>query len=178
MLIARSRPEWEICGEAANGNEALEAIKSLKPDVVVLDITMPGMSGLEVAAKVATLDVGSRVLMFTMHESEMLPSEVLKAGAQGYVLKSQATRDLIRAIDTLLAGDTFFGPESVSEPGSGTRSSQGAPTLRSASEASGCRSSSRGRASLIEGERVFGKTSSGRELSGNFGVYEVRGLRR
>jgi DNA-binding NarL/FixJ family response regulator len=109
MLISRSRPEWEICGEAANGNDAMEAIKSLKPDVVVLDITMPGMSGLEVSSHVTKLDLASRVLIFTMHESEMLPGEVRRTGAQGYVLKSQAARDLIRAIDALLAGGTFFG---------------------------------------------------------------------
>jgi DNA-binding NarL/FixJ family response regulator len=109
MLISRSRPEWEICGEAANGSEAMEAIKSLKPDVVVLDITMPGMSGLEVSSQVTKLDLASRVLIFTMHESEMLPGEVRRTGAQGYVLKSQAARDLIRAIDALLEGGTFFG---------------------------------------------------------------------
>jgi len=112
---------------------------------------MPGMSGLEVAAKVATLDVGSRVLMFTMHESEMLPSEVRKAGAQGYVLKSQATRDLIRAIDRLLAGDTFFGPESLPEPGGGRGSSRSTTSLSSDSEESGCRSSLRRRVFLSQG---------------------------
>jgi DNA-binding NarL/FixJ family response regulator len=109
MLISRSRPEWEICGEAANGSEAMQAIKVLKPDVVVLDITMPGMSGLEVSSQVTRLDLASRVLIFTMHESETLPGEVRRTGAQGYVLKSQAARDLIRAIDALLEGGTFFG---------------------------------------------------------------------
>jgi DNA-binding NarL/FixJ family response regulator len=109
MLISRSRPQWEICGEAANGNVAMEAIKSLKPDVVVLDITMPGMSGLEVSSQVTKLGLASRVLIFTMHESEMLPGEVRRTGAQGYVLKSQAARDLIRAIDALLEGGSFFG---------------------------------------------------------------------
>lgn len=161
MLIARSRPKWEICGEAANGNDALEAIKDLKPDVIVLDITMPGMSGLEVAAKVATLDLGSRVLMFTMHESEMLPAEVRKAGAQGYVLKSQATRDLIRAIDMLLAGDTFFGPGSVPGPRGDRDSRQGTTSLNSASKRSECRSSSPRRGSLRRGARTFGKPSYG-----------------
>jgi DNA-binding NarL/FixJ family response regulator len=121
MLISRSRPEWEICGEAANGNDAVESIKNLKPDVVVLDITMPGLSGLEVASQVTKLNLGSRVLMFTMHESEMLHGEVRRTGAQGYVLKSQAARDLIRAIDTLLAGGSFFGPQSVSTPPGGRR---------------------------------------------------------
>jgi DNA-binding NarL/FixJ family response regulator len=107
-LIDRSRPEWDICGEATNGEEAIEAVKSLKPDVIVLDITMPRMSGLEAAPRIAKLGVGCRVLMFTMHDSERLASEVRNAQAQGLVLKSQAARDLIRAIERLLAGGTFF----------------------------------------------------------------------
>ena len=112
-LIARARPEWEICGEASDGEQAIEACKTLKPDVVVLDITMPKLSGLEAASRMAALGLGCGVLMFTMHESERLPSEVQQAGAQGFVLKSQAARDLIRAIDSLLAGGTFFGSEST-----------------------------------------------------------------
>lgn len=110
-LIARSRPEWEICGEAGDGEEALEAVKTLKPDVVILDITMPKLSGLEAAPRIAKLGLGCRVLIFTMHDSERLSSEVRQAEAQGLVLKSQAARDLIRAIDRLLAGGTFFGSQ-------------------------------------------------------------------
>ena len=109
-LIARSRPEWEICGEARDGEEALDAVRNLKPDVVILDVTMPKMSGLEAAPRIAKLGLGCRVLMFTMHDSERLYSEVRQAEAQGLVLKSQAARDLIRAVDRLLSGGTFFSP--------------------------------------------------------------------
>jgi DNA-binding NarL/FixJ family response regulator len=127
-LIGRSGREWIICREASNGEEAIEAVKSLKPDVVILDITMPKMSGLEAASQIAELGTGCRILMFTMHESERLSGEVRRAGAQGFVLKSQAARDLIRAIDQLLAGGTFFGadpqpgaqPEPSTEPGNET----------------------------------------------------------
>jgi DNA-binding NarL/FixJ family response regulator len=107
-LIVRSRPEWTICGEAANGEEAIEAVRSLKPDIIVLDITMPKMSGLEAASRIAKLGIGCRVLMFTMHDSERLSNEVRQVEAQGLVLKSQAARDLVRAIDHILAGGTFF----------------------------------------------------------------------
>jgi|SRR5450755_2530012 DNA-binding NarL/FixJ family response regulator len=112
-LIAKSRPEWEICGEARDGEEALEAVTALKPDVVILDITMPKMSGLEAAPRIAKLGLGCRVLIFTMHDSERLTSEVRQAEAQGLVLKSQAARDLIRAVDRLLAGGTFFASQDV-----------------------------------------------------------------
>ena len=119
-IIGRSRPQWIVCGEASNGEQAIEAVKALKPDVVVLDITMPGISGLEAASQIAKLGLGCRVLVFTMHESERLSTEVRQAGAQGYVRKSQAARDLTRAIEELLYGDTFFGsqpePKGSSQP--------------------------------------------------------------
>jgi DNA-binding NarL/FixJ family response regulator len=115
-LISRSRPEWEICGEAINGAEAIEAAQALKPDVIILDITMPGVSGLEAASKITSLGLGSRILMFTMHDSERLYVEAREAKAQGVVLKSQAARDLIRAIDHLLQGGTFFASETQLKP--------------------------------------------------------------
>ena len=108
QLIARSRPEWLICGQASNGEQAIELVQTLTPDVVVLDISMPKVNGLQVAAKIAAMQLRCRVLMFTMHESERLARDVRAAGAQGVVLKSQAARDLIRAMDQLLAGETFF----------------------------------------------------------------------
>ena len=112
-LLTRSRPQWEICGEAINGQLAIEAVKTLKPDIVILDVTMPVMSGLEAAPRIVALGLGSRVLIFTMHQSETFVSEVRNTGAQGYVVKSQASRDLILAIDSLLAGGTFFSPRDL-----------------------------------------------------------------
>lgn len=109
-LLRRARPEWEICGEVADGQRAITAVQDLNPDLVILDITMPAMSGLEAASRIAKLGLDCRILMFTMHESDRLALEVREAGAQGFVLKSQATRDLIQAIDNLLGGGTFFGP--------------------------------------------------------------------
>jgi len=114
-LLGRSGRPWWICGEAKNGTEAVEMVKSLKPDIAVLDITMPGMSGLEAAKRISQLNIGCRVLIFTMHESGRLGIEAREVGAQGYILKAQAARDLIRAIDVLLEGGTFFGepPEPI-----------------------------------------------------------------
>ncbi len=114
-LISRSGRGWEICGEASNGEEAIEAVRTLKPNVVVLDITMPKMSGLEAASRIAALHLECSILMFTMHDSERLLLDVRQAQAQGLVLKSQAARDLIRAIERLLAGGTFFDSGAASE---------------------------------------------------------------
>lgn len=113
-LIAKSRRDWEICGEARNGKDAVALVKRLQPDVAVLDITMPGMSGLDAATEIANSGKNCRILIFTMHESDRLNVDVREAGAHGYVLKSQAARDLIRAIDSLIRGKTFFG--SLPEP--------------------------------------------------------------
>ena len=108
-MLSRARPEWEICGEASDGKQAIEAVQRLKPDVVILDITMPSMSGLQAAPQIAKQNKHCRILIFTMHESERITKDVRAAGAHGYVQKSQAGRDLVVAIDALLAGGTFFG---------------------------------------------------------------------
>jgi DNA-binding NarL/FixJ family response regulator len=116
-LIAKSRRDWEISGEARNGKDAVDMVKKLKPDVAVLDITMSSLSGLQAAQQIVNMGLSCRVLIFTMHESDRLIFEVQEAGAQGYVLKSQAARDLIRAIDCLIHGKTFFGslPEATNQ---------------------------------------------------------------
>src|SRR5215510_13006638 len=98
-LIARSRLEWKICGEASNAVDALRAVQRLDPDVVILDVTMPGTSGLEVSQRIKNLGLRSRVLIFTVHDTERVATEARAAGAQGYVLKSQASRDLVTAVE-------------------------------------------------------------------------------
>jgi DNA-binding NarL/FixJ family response regulator len=111
--ILQARPDWEICGEAVDGREAIRLAKQLQPDVIIMDITMPHMSGLEASQEIARLQL-SRVLIFTMHESKSLAPSVRKAGAHGYVVKSRAARDLIEALDRLLGGGTFFDNPSPS----------------------------------------------------------------
>ena len=115
-LLARSGKNWEVCGEASNASDAILAIKSLQPDVVVLDVSMPGISGLEAARLIGRQDLATRILIFTMHESPRIAVEVRDAGGHGYVSKSQANRDLVLAIQTLLSGGTFFGSSSGPSP--------------------------------------------------------------
>ena len=130
-LLAKSRPDWEVCGEATDGEQAIQSVQELKPDLVILDITMPRVSGLEASSRMRKLRLDVPVLIFTTHHSERLEIEVRKAGAQGYVLKSQAARDLVQAIDTILAGGTFFGAPPTPEPAGGNKPNPGILFCRS-----------------------------------------------
>lgn len=119
--ILADHPEWEICGELGSAEMAILAVSSLLPDVVIMDITMPGMSGLQAASRIAALNSPVRVLIFTMHESRQIIDDIREAGAHGYVPKSQAGRDLVYAVERLLAGQTFFGRHPGDEPGANPR---------------------------------------------------------
>ncbi len=101
-------PHLEIVGEADNGRTAVELVKELKPDVAVLDVTMPGLNGLDATRAIVTANPGTRVLILTVHESEQLVHEVLTAGARGYLLKSDAGTDLVGAIEAIAADNLYF----------------------------------------------------------------------
>jgi DNA-binding NarL/FixJ family response regulator len=94
-------PEWEIVDEAADGLEAVDKANRLKPDVVVLDITMPNMSGLEACRRIRRTAPASEVLIVTQHDSPHMLREALEAGARGYVVKSNASRDLLAAVEAV-----------------------------------------------------------------------------
>lgn len=99
---------WTVVAEAANGRQAAELVATHKPDVAILDLTMPELNGLEATRLILAAAPDTRVLMLTAHESEQLVREVLSAGARGYVLKSDAGRILVRAVEALLEGRNFF----------------------------------------------------------------------
>jgi DNA-binding NarL/FixJ family response regulator len=103
-----SQPEWEICGDAADGPEAMRKAAELKPDIVVLDISLPGLNGLEATSRILRESPDSEVLILTMHHSEELAQQVIKAGARGYVLKSDADQSLVAAVERLSQHQTFF----------------------------------------------------------------------
>jgi DNA-binding NarL/FixJ family response regulator len=94
-------PEWEIIDEAADGVEAVDKADRLKPDVVVLDITMPKMSGLEACRLIRKRAPDSEILIVTQHDSPHMMREALEAGARGYVVKSNASRDLLAAVEAV-----------------------------------------------------------------------------
>lgn len=106
--LLADRPGWEVCAEAENGRAAVRLAEQLLPDIVVLDITMPELNGLEAARQIHRLCPRSEILILTMHDSEQFVREVIAAGARGYVLKNDAGRVLVQAVETLSRHKPFF----------------------------------------------------------------------
>jgi DNA-binding NarL/FixJ family response regulator len=102
--------DWAICAEASNGNEALEKAAELQPDVAILDISMPEMNGIEATRRIRTLSPNTQILILSMHDSELLLSESIKAGAHGYVLKEDADTCLLPALNALRKRKVYYSP--------------------------------------------------------------------
>src|SRR5256884_3610988 len=101
---------WEVCGEASDGREALEMAKQLKPDVVIVDIGMPYLNGLDTTRQLLQFDPQFKVIVLTITDSDQVIREALNAGARGFVLKSDAARDLVSAVEALQNKRMFFTP--------------------------------------------------------------------
>jgi DNA-binding NarL/FixJ family response regulator len=106
--IIQQRAEWELIAEAVDGNDAVAKARKLKPDIIILDISMPVLNGLEATKQILDLVPKAKVLIFTMLDSEQAIEKAVKAGARGYVLKADAGRDVVRAVESLTNGQTFF----------------------------------------------------------------------
>lgn len=106
--VLESSNQRTICGEAANGREAVELALRTLPDIVIMDLTMPELNGLEATRRICRELPETRILILTMHESEQLVHEVISAGAKGYMLKSDAGNLILTAIEHLAAGKPFF----------------------------------------------------------------------
>jgi len=102
---------WEVCGEARDGREAVDFATELQPDILLLDIGMPNLNGLDAARQILAVAPDARILILTIHDAEQVVREVLAAGARGFVLKSDAGRDLISAVEALENRRTFFTPK-------------------------------------------------------------------
>jgi DNA-binding NarL/FixJ family response regulator len=106
--LLQAHAGWEVSGEAVNGREAIELAKKLRPNVVVLDVTMPEVGGLEATRQILKSVPRVEILILTMHDSEELVKEVLNAGARGYVLKTDTGRDLVKAVEAVSEHKPFF----------------------------------------------------------------------
>jgi DNA-binding NarL/FixJ family response regulator len=106
--LLETQPGWQVVAEAVDGREALDKAKRLRPDVVVLDVSMPNLNGLEATRQIRKALPETEVLILTMHDSEQLVREVLEAGARGYVLKSDAGRELVTAVESVRKSKPYF----------------------------------------------------------------------
>jgi DNA-binding NarL/FixJ family response regulator len=108
--LLEQQPGWEVAAETAHGREAVEKAKLVQPDVTILDLSMPELNGLEAAREILKT-VPTKVLILTMHDSDLLIRQTLEAGARGYLLKADTGRDLVSAVDALRQNKTFFTPK-------------------------------------------------------------------
>jgi DNA-binding NarL/FixJ family response regulator len=111
--LLQSHPGWEICAEAHTGREAVTKAEESKPDVVILDISMPDLNGVEAARRIRTVSPSSEILILSVHYSDQLIREILEAGVRGYIIKSDSDRDLITAVETLANHKPFFTPRAT-----------------------------------------------------------------
>lgn len=109
--LLRAQPEWEVCGEAVDGRDAVEKAVQLRPEIVILDIGMPNLNGLEATRQILKANPQIRVLILTLHDSDQVVRDILDAGARAFLLKSDAARDLIAAVEALRRGKIYFTPK-------------------------------------------------------------------
>ncbi|MFZ0313350.1 MAG: response regulator transcription factor [Candidatus Korobacteraceae bacterium] len=106
--LLEKHEEWSVCGEASNGRMAVEMAENLRPDVAILDMSMPELNGLETTRQILKKQPQLKILIFTMHETERVIVDVLEAGARGVVLKSDIGENMVAAIESISKGRRFF----------------------------------------------------------------------
>ncbi len=109
-LLLDQQEDFEVVGEASDGREAVSLAEALKPDIAVLDITMPNLNGIEAARQISAKQLGTAIVVLSMHADESFVLKALKAGARGYVLKEAPESELIKAVRALAEGKSFFSP--------------------------------------------------------------------
>jgi DNA-binding NarL/FixJ family response regulator len=108
--ILQARPQWEVSGEAESGEEAIRLAEGLKPDIIIMDISMPGMGGLAATKAIRKTNPQAKILLLTLHDSLEWVETALRAGARGYVLKSDAEGELMRALNIVAHDGVYCSP--------------------------------------------------------------------
>jgi len=115
-ILTRSHPEWRVVGDVANGSDAIELGTALRPDVAILDLTMPDLSGWQVAERLLESVPGIRIVILTMHAAAPILRRLRKAGVNAYLAKNEAPKMLVEAVERILAGEPFFASTNTSRP--------------------------------------------------------------
>jgi DNA-binding NarL/FixJ family response regulator len=109
--LLHEHSDWEVCGEASDGREAVDLARELQPDVAIVDLMMPDLNGLETTRQIRKASKRTQVLIFTMHQSEALVHDVLEAGARAYLLKTDAEEHVFTAVEALLRRQPYFSAQ-------------------------------------------------------------------
>ena len=110
VKLLESRDDFEVIGEASDGEEAVQMVMEKQPDVVLMDIWMPRLSGIDATRRIGKRGSSAKILVLSMHESRTYVEEVLRAGAAGYIVKNSASTDLLHAIDAVRSGASYLSP--------------------------------------------------------------------
>ena len=161
--LLRARRDWKVVGEAANGSEAAEKAKKLKPDVAILDISMPDLDGLQATRQIREAAPRTSVVILTMHESDQMVRRVLEAGALGYVLKSDLATRLVRAVRDVSAGKLSLTPRVSDIVVKGFLKNASPPELRENSRA-------RPTPREVQIIRHLAEGKSNKEIAGGLGI--------
>ena len=115
QTILHAFPEWEFCGEAENGKEAIRLADELKPEVIIMDVSMPGLNGIEATRAIRKMQPGVKIVLLTLHESAELLRSAFQAGARGYLLKTDAEQELVKALTVVVGEGAYISPKMDSE---------------------------------------------------------------
>ena len=110
QAILQTVPEWEFCGEADNGKDAVRLADELQPEVIVMDVSMPGLNGIEATRSICGANPGIKIVLLTLHESDELLRNGFRAGARGYLMKSDAEAELVRALRVVIGSGSYISP--------------------------------------------------------------------
>jgi DNA-binding NarL/FixJ family response regulator len=115
QTILHPFPEWEFCGEADNGRDAIRMADELKPEIIIMDVSMPGLNGIEATRAIRRAQPAVKIVLLTLHESADLVRNAFRAGARGYLLKTDAEQELVRALTAVIGDGTYISPKIDSE---------------------------------------------------------------
>ena len=115
QTILHAYPEWEFCGEAENGKDAIRLADELKPEIIIMDVSMPGLNGIEATRAIRKLQPEVKIVLLTLHESAELLRSAFRAGARGYLLKTDAEQELVKALSVVAGEGAYISPKMDSE---------------------------------------------------------------